>query len=316
MTPTLEEQVESTNGERERRPLKAIALLPSIATLGNLLCGVVAILYGILEMRAAYSPAHATIRHPVLAEFLPSFVACGAYFVALAMIFDALDGRLARIARRTSEFGSQLDSLADIVSCGVAPALLYLVLLLELSDPSGPAPIRNALWRIGVLSGIAYVSCAAIRLARYNAENVRDESTQRRFSGLPAPGAAGAVVSLLILHEHLRFGNWGDTGVQLAAVLRWTIAPIVLGVSLLMVSRLDYVHVFNVYVRREQPLRHLVWLLLALAIAWFSLPTLLVLLAYTYVVSGLLLNVRRRLAGRADGRALARDLGAESPRRS
>lgn len=290
-----------TPAEEPRRPLNMIALLPSAATLGNLLSGVFAIFCCLLSIRSEYHPAVRPAVNPHLQAFFPSYIATGCYLIVAAMVFDALDGRLARLARRTSEFGAQLDSLADVVSFGVAPALLLITLLLRMLSPAEGEPLASKLlWRTSIACCVAYVSCAAIRLARYNAENISDESAQKRFSGLPSPGAAAAFAALLLLHEDLfYFPPWGDT--TWAYATRWVLGPAALCLGMLMVSRLNYVHFFNVYARREHPPTHLVWLLFAAAIGWFSPQILIVVLAYAYVLSGPLLSLlsaRRRTAER------------------
>lgn len=283
--------------EVEARPrrLIGISLLPAAATLGNLLCGFLAVFCCLLAVRAEYA-GQPRIFHPRLEQLFPTHIAAGAYLIVLAMIFDALDGRLARITRRTSEFGAQLDSIADIVSFGVAPVVLFVTLLLRpaLGAPVTEADVSRLQFRAGMACGLVYLSCAAIRLARYNAENVKTESAQRAFSGLPSPGAAAAVVALLALHENLRHTGFAGWGVDWPNVSRWIIALTAFGVGLLMVSRLDYVHVFNVYVRRKRPPTHLVWLILILGLAWYSFELLLVFLAFAYVASGLIVYVARR----------------------
>ncbi len=278
--------------------LIGISLLPAAATLGNLLCGVAAIFCCLLAMRAEYGQ---TIDiHPRLERLFHTHIAAGAYLIVLAMIFDALDGRLARITRRTSEFGAQLDSISDIVSFGLAPTILFISLLLRPQLGAGEQPEVSSLQlRVGLLCAVVYVSCAAIRLARYNAENVKSEGAQRAFSGLPSPGAAAAVVALLALHENLRQTGFSGWGVDWANVLRWGMAATALTVGLLMVSRLDYMHVFNVYVRRKRPPSHLVWLVVILGIGWFSFEWLLVVVAFGYLISGLVTNLARR--GQTDG---------------
>lgn len=284
-----------------RRRLDAVALLPSAATLGNLLSGVMAIIFCLLSIRAMFGNVPLREFGPRLSELFPTHLAIAAYCLLLAMLFDALDGRLARLARRTTEFGGQLDSVADIVSFGAAPAILYLTLLLHRTVlPGGdPGPVGRLEWRVGLVGALVFVSCAAIRLARYNVENVRGESGQKKFSGLPVPGAAAGIATLLILHEDLiRSGipGWAET-------IRLGFGPVLLGLGLLMVSRLDYVHVFNVYVRREQPPSHLIVLVVFFALAWWWAQILLVALAYTYIISGLVLNIvahkrRERSTGR------------------
>jgi CDP-diacylglycerol--serine O-phosphatidyltransferase len=274
------------------RRLIGISLLPSACTLGNLLCGVVAIFLCLLAIRADYGGFPQNVFRHKLEQLFPTYIAAGAYLIVLAMIFDALDGRLARITRRTSEFGAQLDSLSDIVSFGVAPVMLFITLLLRPVADGGEREVSPLLLRVGIACGLIYVSCAAIRLARYNAENVKSESAQKKFSGLPSPGAAAAVVALLALHEDLRHTGFVRWDVDWANVSRWVIAGSALVLGLLMVTRLDYVHVFNVYVRRKQPPWHLFLVAGLGVLAWYWFELLLVVAAFGYVLSGLAMNVR------------------------
>ncbi len=281
------------------RRLIGISLLPSACTLGNLLCGFVAIVLCLLAIRADYGGFPQNVFRHKLEQLFPTYIAAGAYLIVLAMVFDALDGRLARITRRTSEFGAQLDSLSDIVSFGVAPVVLFITLLLRPIGDGGVLEVSPLLLRVGIACGLIYVSCAAIRLARYNAENVKSESAQKKFSGLPSPGAAAAVVALLALHEDLRHSGFDRWDVDWANVSRWVIAGSALILGLLMVTRLDYVHVFNVYVRRKQPPWHLFLLAGLAALAWYWFELLLVVAAFGYVISGLVMNVNRWRHGEA-----------------
>ena len=282
---------------RQKRPLLSVALLPSAATLGNLLCGVLAIMCCLLSIRESYFVVGPKTANPHLLAWFPTYLAVGSYLIVLAMIFDALDGRLARIARHTTEFGAQLDSIADIVSFGTAPAMLFLTLLLPLAVPAeGDQVVGKLEWRLGLLGALVYVSCAAIRLARYNAENIEEEAAQPKFRGLPAPGAASGMVALLVLHEDLVFTQAEWLGIDWAAMVRLSLGVIAFLLGMLMVSRLDYVHVFNEYVRREHPPIHLVGLVILVGIGIFSPQILLVVLATAYVLSGILLSMRRRRA--------------------
>jgi len=283
--------------EEHPRQLRAISLLPSAATLGNLLCGFVAIFCCAFAIRGHYYADAPMPKSHYLAVMFPTYVSVGAYLVVAAMIFDALDGRLARIARRTSEFGAQLDSIADIVSFGTAPAALFLTMLLPMAyDPAGDPPVSRLLWRLALLGALVYVSCAAIRLARYNAENIKDATAKKEFTGLPVPGAAAALVGLLALHEDIVASGAVALGVDWSVVMRWAIGPIALALGLLMISRLNFLHVFNVYFRRNHPPSHLVAGLIIVALGLYWPQMLLVVLAYLYVFSGLVQNLvwRRR----------------------
>ena len=108
------------------------------------------------------------------------------------MIFDALDGRVARLMRKTSDFGAQMDSLADVISFGVAPAFLLIGLVSKALLGDGQvSPISDQIsGRIVWIIAAVYVCCGALRLARFNVENVHDESSHMWFKGLPIPGAA------------------------------------------------------------------------------------------------------------------------------
>lgn len=300
---------ESDVVDDSRPRIIGIALLPSAATLGNLICGFMAILCCLLAIREnyfAFPGARPISEH--LREFFPSYVAIGGYLVVAAMIFDALDGRLARIARRTTEFGAQLDSIADIVSFGAAPAMLLITILLTLAVPAAGDPSTSRLqWRIGLSCALVFLSCAAIRLARYNAENTKDETGVRKFSGLPTPGAAAALIAVILLHEDWARDNIGAAGVW-ANSLRWVMAPIAFGLGMLMISRFENVHVFNVYFNRERPPTHLIWIVVALGLWWYWPQVVQVVVAYAYVLSGLLINARRALHKR-----VLRSAPAEQP---
>jgi CDP-diacylglycerol--serine O-phosphatidyltransferase len=295
------DRFERADGDSEpKRPLLSVALLPSAATLGNLLCGVLAIMCALLAIRSAYFDTGPKTANPHLLAWFPTYIAVGAYLIVLAMIFDALDGRLARIARHTTEFGAQLDSIADVVSFGTAPAMLVLALLLPLAAPAEGQPAVGKLeWRVGLLGALVYVSCAAIRLARYNAENIEEEAAQSSFRGLPTPGAAAGMVALLLLYEDLVFEQVALWGIDWPGAVRRTMGVVAFLLGMLMVSRLDYVHVFNRYFRREQPLIHLVGLVVLVAIGIFSPQILLAVMAGVYVLSGVLGKLWPRGSARA-----------------
>src|SRR5262249_31799464 len=138
----------------DRRPLRArrgVALLPSLFTMGNMFCGYACMVYA---MRGEFETA--------------------APFIGIAIVLDMLDGRIARLTGTASEFGVQLDSLADAISFGVAPAFLTVSWGLE---PLG---------RLGLSAGFLYVSAAALRLARFNIQSAAG-GDKRYFVGMPSP---------------------------------------------------------------------------------------------------------------------------------
>lgn len=143
-----------------------------------------------------------------------------AWLLVAAMICDAFDGRVARMTRTESEFGIQLDSLADAVSFGVAPAfLLYHWGMAELG-------------LLGVFVAACYVACAVMRLARFNVLASQDNETKRYFLGLPTPLAAGTVVAIVL--AHVSFTETMTTGAA------GSVAAIVVLLGGLMVSNVRY----------------------------------------------------------------------------
>src|SRR5205814_10726474 len=144
----------------------------------------------------------------------------------LSMVFDALDGRLARFARHTTDFGGQLDSLADAVSFGAAPAFIALQLF-HFEVPNANVVLSRLIWAIGAL----YFCCAAIRLARFNVSNKHGEQHHFSFLGLPSPGAAGAVAAWILMQQDLE-----QSFPAPARVALFIMPLIVLATGLLMVS--------------------------------------------------------------------------------
>jgi CDP-diacylglycerol--serine O-phosphatidyltransferase len=208
--------------------MKKIAALPALLTLGNLVCGFHAIYFASNE------------------RFLAA-----AWVVLLAMVFDALDGKVARLTRASSEFGAELDSLADVVSFGVAPAVL--VALLAAKAELGH---QRLVW----LSCMVYAVCAALRLARFNVETALDEASHHFFRGLPSPAAAGQVVSLVILHYHLA-DNYG------IVFLQRVLPAVTFLAGVLMVSRIRYAHLVSRFLSGHHAFAEIVFLAIAVSLA-------------------------------------------------
>lgn len=214
-----------------RAYIRSVYFLPSMATLGNAVCG-----FGAIYIAATAS-----------ADF-----SLAAYLVFAAMIFDALDGRLARFARHTTDFGGQLDSLADIISFGAAPAMVALRLL-KMQGPNFDSRIAQLIWAIGAL----YLSCAAIRLARFNVSNQHGEQHHFSFLGLPSPGAAGAVAALILMQQQLARDNL----VLLSQISLGFLPFVLLGCGLLMISQIRYPHLVNRYLRGKRSIGRLILVL-------------------------------------------------------
>ncbi|MHC4159944.1 MAG: CDP-diacylglycerol--serine O-phosphatidyltransferase [Planctomycetota bacterium] len=257
-----------------KQRLKYITVLPSLVTILNGVCGFAAIVL-------AGKGANARI-----GQF--TCFAMASYMILLAMIADVLDGRLARMSQSTSSFGGQLDSLCDIVSFGVAPAFLMLEIL-EYKLGLTESAVGNFLHRFIWLAAAAYISCAAIRLARFNVENEEDESAHMSFIGLPTPAAAGVIVSLVIFHqEALPEIAAKNTQAYLICenIIIYALPFVVLGVAVLMVSRIRYPHVLNQYIKGKKPFAHLIRVLLFLGLIIWSRQAVLVLIFCGFAASG------------------------------
>ncbi|BAM02412.1 CDP-alcohol phosphatidyltransferase family protein [Phycisphaera mikurensis] len=271
---------------------RTIAVLPTLFTLGNLLSGFFAVFL-------ASRPADLVL------PFGWTPLTWAAMLIFFGMLLDGLDGRIARLTRSSSDLGAQLDSMADMVSFGVAPAFLV-VQVLEVQTPflGATEAFDTSFDRLGLAVAAAFVACAGLRLARFNVEaNAPDDAETEEpdknwFSGLPSPGAAGAVAGLVLLHQHLLASpKLSGSAVAPAAGLGLDAAALgLLAATLLcalgMVSRLPYVHVLNRYVRGRAPFSTV-----ALAVVAFLLLTVFPQYAIAagfvgYAVSGPLVRLR------------------------
>jgi CDP-diacylglycerol--serine O-phosphatidyltransferase len=233
-----------------RAYIRSVYFLPSLATLGNAVCGFAA-------MYVAASIGRVGPSLDPLANFLLNLgMSAPAYLIFMAMVFDALDGRLARFARHTTDFGGQLDSLADVVSFGAAPAFLA-IRLFKLEGPDIGIVLSRLVWSAGAM----YLSCAAVRLARFNVSNEHGEQHHFSFLGLPSPGAAGAVAALVLMQQELKHEN----DPFLSEICLWILPMVVLACGLLMVSHVRYPHLVNRYLRGRRSIGRLI-LVLAIAL--------------------------------------------------
>lgn len=281
---------------RRERVLKTVAVLPSMATLGNLVCGLGAIYICLLSVHAAGNDLYReTFGSARMNALFPTFIAIAAYLIFASMFFDGIDGRLARMTRKTSEFGAQLDSLADVVSFGVAPAVLVLCIA-HPGDLAALTKLERSYWRAEWVMAATYVCCAALRLARFNVENVADESAHMGFRGLPTPGAAFAMIGLVIFHQDLlKDLTSSDWTSRLVARL---LPPFAMLLGLMMVSRFRYPHMVNTLLRGRRSFRQVVGLLILVLVGLvvhFQLT--IALTAALYALSGPASAAVRRLRG-------------------
>jgi len=249
------------NRRREDRPARfrrGVYLLPSMLTVSNLLCGYASIVY---STRGDFDTA--------------------AVLIGVAMVVDTLDGFIARLTNSQSAFGAELDSLADVVSFGVAPAILA---------------FTWGLWplgRFGWAAGFLYVTAAAMRLARFNIQGMA-ATDKRYFAGLPSPAAASVTAATVFLYP------WGIQDPRIAGLA----LPMLLVPGFLMVSTIRFRSVKAMALAwRRSPVLLLIGAVVIAAIA--SHPRIaLVVMSYSYVLAALIMfvygRVRRRPAPPAD----------------
>jgi CDP-diacylglycerol--serine O-phosphatidyltransferase len=288
--------------------VKKIAVVPTLLTLGNGICGFAAITFASKVGMFGYGTPTA------IAADEYNFVWAG-WFILFAMLFDMLDGYVARLSRTASAFGGELDSLCDAISFGVAPAFLVLKL--------GPGWEPNRFLH-QLLAGIAalYLACTVLRLARFNVDNSPEAAGHKRFRGLPSPGAAGCIAALAILRGDFPSKLHLDWGVEVEAARALTdrlvevASPIgALLVALLMVSNVPYPHVTGKMFAGKKHIGHLIQLLLAVFIISMirELAPVLIFWVYALVFPCRALMIRSVRRGRA-GPIAPPDLHEPAPR--
>lgn len=250
-----------------------IYVLPNLMTAGNLFCGFVAVIKciqaNIATQTGADSLSMQLYMHAVL-------------LILAAVIFDALDGRLARLGGRESLFGKEFDSLADVVSFGIAPALMVFFLILS---PTEDYPFFH---QIGWFIGFVYLLCAAVRLARFNVlthpavYSRRKDSFGKDFVGLPVPAAAGSIVSLVF------FLNVYD-------LQRWAIIlpALMVLIAYLMVSAIRYPSFKNVDWRTRTRFRTFILVFAGAILLWVFRGVSIALVFHAYIFYGIIMHVRK-----------------------
>ena len=236
-----------------RRPRRGISVLPSLFTLANMFCGYACVVYA---MRGEYAMA--------------------APLIGIAVVLDMLDGRIARMTGTASEFGVQFDSMADVISFGMAPAILAFAWGL------------SALGRLGWAAAFLFVTAAALRLARFNIQ--AGSADKRYFVGMPSPAAAGVVAATVFAYPA------GFSEIHFAVPL----VLLVVVPAALMVSTIRFRSFKSLDTQSRHPFR----LLILFAVFITALVTrpeeVLVILAYGYLISPLIGAVVARMRRRPD----------------
>jgi CDP-diacylglycerol---serine O-phosphatidyltransferase len=304
--------------------MRTIHLLPNLITLGNAFCGVLAISTAIDGL--------ATLGSSPELFYVKMERACALVF--LGMVFDALDGFVARLTGASSHFGAQLDSFADAITFGLTPAILAKCLAARdlLGAGADWSASSAGASRLHFLAAVAYALLAILRLVRFNLEHDNEgpkhndgPREHRWFSGLPSPAAAGLVCSTLWLYLILRYPDlevsagtptplrrlmgWME-GVNWSPLLDPALTAVLLAMpclGLLMVSRVPYRHFGHWLTRGRMPFNTLVWVVFALLLFYLAPVPLLFLGFLGFVLSGPLGPLRQQLraylaARRAAGR--------------
>ena len=239
---------ESPYAHTDEEPAKKLAMhiyvLPNLVTTGNIFFGFYAII------------------HAIKGEFTVA-----AYAIVAAAVFDLMDGRLARMTRSTSKFGAEYDSLCDLVSFGMAPAILLYMWALQ---PFG---------RVGWLGCFLYTTCGALRLARFNVQAHVVEKNY--FQGLPIPMAAGIVASSVLAYQDLEWEAPGSLWLLLMTYL----------LAIVMVSNFRYRSFKDLDLKERLPFRYLVIGVVLIAVIAYRPEVNLFLLFLTYALLGAVFGV-------------------------
>jgi CDP-diacylglycerol--serine O-phosphatidyltransferase len=250
-----------------RRPRKGLYLLPSMFTAGNLAAGYYAIAQAI--QGTAADPWHFDM---------------AAKAIGFAIVFDFFDGGIARLTNTASDFGRELDSLADVITFGVAPAVLAWMWGFRMLPMEANMDWRTQVIRIGAVMTFAFVLAGASRLARFNIQVNPQPSNPGRpgrkyFVGMPIPAGAGSIAAVV----HLVHGSplqiwWLSVG--------W--AVFIFAVAFLMVSTWRFFSLKGINFRQPQNFRWLIVIGAVIALIWFSSEYVLFALALIYILSGVL----------------------------
>lgn len=272
-----------------------IYFLPNLMTAGNLFCGFIAVIKCIqarlITDAGEYAQLHSGLSPT---QLYTQAVWC----ILAAMIFDSLDGRLARLGGRTSLFGAEFDSLADIVSFGVAPTLMVFFLIL--------APQGEYQWfrELGWFIAFVYLLCGAVRLARFNVItnpllHRAEAESSKDFVGLPIPAAAGTVATLVLLLLNL--------AANARELREWalTLPFLMLLVSMLMVSTIRYPSFKQVNWETRTRFRTFVIVFVVIAAVWKLQEVAFFFLFLGYIAYGLFAHYQRGVR-HAQMRALRR----------
>ncbi len=264
----------------DRRPRRAAYALPTLFTAGNIFLGYLSILR---SFRAAMAAAAGGAAAAGAAEDFE----IAAKAIGIAVLLDGLDGMIARLTHTTSDFGREMDSLADVISFGMAPAILAFAWGVQFVDSGLASPLKHQLFQAGYFVAFLFLVCGAARLARFNVQKNPvpknpGRPNRKYFVGLPIPGAAGFVAASV-------YGFYGQP------ITSWIGAVVWLGLlgmlGFLMVSTWRYYSSKGLSLRQPHtPLIVIVVGALVYAI-WNYGHVVLPAIAATYVGSGIAIRI-------------------------
>jgi CDP-diacylglycerol--serine O-phosphatidyltransferase len=281
MESAPEELQGKVGGSVHRRPSRGMYVLPSVFTAANIAAG----FYAITEsVRGAGGDVTGFNR--------------AALAIGFAIVFDGVDGRVARMTRTTSDFGKELDSLADVVTFGVAPAVLAWIWGFRMLDATYLPSIRSAVLPLGVVFCFVFLICGACRLARFNISvNPQPRNPGRPgrkyFVGMPIPAGAGVIASVVHLYD-------GSPIHDPRMSILWL--ALIAGTGFLMVSSWRFWSGKEIDSSGKKPFQFFVVMALAIAVIWRLSEYALVTISLGYLVSGVFARLaygwgrKRRLA--------------------
>lgn len=258
-------------------------VLPSLFTVGTLVCGYFAILSTQRAGQFLAAAAAATLASNAaeLGKLAVTALDNASKAIGWAIVFDGLDGRIARLTNTASPFGRELDSLADVITFGVAPGVLAYVWGVRALGELSSSPLIRHIPEIAGIITFAYVICGAARLARFNIDTIKPTSDRRFFVGMPIPAAAGFVAAVVHFYKQ-PLTTWQSS-------LGWLVMVGILG--FLMVSRMRYWSFKTLNLRKRRSYLGIIAIGLIIVGIWrFSEPVLLT-IGITYAVSGIVLRI-------------------------
>jgi len=261
----------------DRRPRRAAYAMPTFFTAGNIFLGYISVIQSFEGAMLAAGAGIGAEPHFDLA----------AKCIGIAVFLDGLDGRIARMTNTASEFGRELDSLADVISFGIAPAVLAFAWGVQFLDPSLEPAIREQVTRAGYFFSFVFLLCGAARLARFNVQKNPIPKNPGRpdrkyFVGLAIPAGAGMVAAVVHASGSSPIRYWPFSVVWLALLAL---------LSFLMISTWRYYSFKDInLLRPRSPLMVIVLGILIYLIWNYSQPVLLA-MAGTYVASGIIIRI-------------------------